>query len=345
MAISEFFTQPDNPVPAGGTCSLVTASDGVRIRVGTWKPMGKKASPGTVLVINGRAEFIERWFETIQELRKRGFHVVTFDWRGQGGSDRLTGNPRKGHVRRFGDYQRDLAAVLAGPMQAMPQPHFGLAHSMGAALALEASAMGKLPLARLVALAPMLGLSMVEHPAWVKTIAACLDWIGLGRSFIPGGGATSISTKPFADNRLTGNEACYARNAALAAAAPHLSIGDPTIRWAHEAFRFMARMNDPNMPLKVTVPVLVIAAGDDPVVATPAVERFASRLKTGSALVIARSRHEIVMENDIIRQAFWAAFDAFVPGETIRFVDAGDSAVVAGMSQQGQNLVMPSGVT
>ena len=340
MATDEFFLHPDNPLPATGMCSLVTASDGVRIRVGTWKPTGRQVSRGTVLVINGRAEFMERWFETIQELRRRGFHVVSFDWRGQGGSDRLTGNPRKGHVRRFADYRRDLAAIFAGPMQAMPRPHFGLAHSMGAALALEASAMGKLPLARLVALAPMLGLSMVEHPVLAKAVAATLDWLGLGASYIPGGGATTISTKPFADNRLTGDEARYTRNSHLATAAAHFSIGDPTIRWVHEGFRFMARMDDSNMPLKVGVPVLVIAAGDDPIVATPVVERFASRLKTGSALVIARSRHEIVMETDAIRAAFWAAFDAFIPGETIRFADPGESSA----SQQGENLVVASRV-
>lgn len=337
MAVSEFFLHPDNPLPATGQCSLVTTKDGIRIRIGQWKPFGKKISNGTVLLINGRAEFIERWFETIQDLRRRGFHVLTFDWRGQGGSDRLTRNPRKGHVRRFADYHHDLAAVIAA-MQGMPKPHFGLAHSMGAALALEASAQGKLPLSRLVALAPMVGLSMVENPVLAKGLAATLDTFGFGKSYIPGGGATSISTKPFAGNRLTGNEARYTRNSALASAASHLSVGDPSIRWVHEAFRFMARMRDNNMPLKVTVPLLVIGAGGDRIVATPAVERFSSRLKTGSALIIPRSQHEIVMETDEIRAAFWAAFDAFIPGEPILLEDEAGSA---GASEQGQNLIMP----
>jgi lysophospholipase len=76
-------------------------------------------------------------------------------------------------------------------------------------------------------------------------------------------------------------------------------------------------MNDPNMPLKVTVPTLVIAAGADPIVDPKVVERFASRLKTGSALVLPAARHEIVMETDELREAFWSAFDAFIPGETI----------------------------
>jgi lysophospholipase len=317
MAIADLFSHADNPVPASAQCDIVRAKDGVALRVARWKPAGRKPSRGTVLVISGRAEFIERWFETIQDLRRRGFHVLSFDWRGQGGSDRLTANPKKGHVRRFSDYQRDLAAIIAGPLAAMPQPHFILAHSMGAALCLEAASQGRLPVKRMVALAPMLGLSMVKNSEMAAMVAAVCDWMGLGRGFIPGGGATSISTKPFKGNRLTSDPTRYARNAALAADAAHLSVGDPTVRWVHEAFRFMHRMNDPNLPLQVTVPTLVIAAGHDPIVDAKVVERFASRLKTGSALVLPTARHEIVMEVDAIRDAFWAAFDAFIPGETI----------------------------
>jgi lysophospholipase len=62
------------------------------------------------------------------------------------------------------------------------------------------------------------------------------------------------------------------------------------------------------------VPTLVVAAGADPVCGTPEIERFAARLKAGHALVIPGSRHEILMERDAIREQFWAAFDAFVPG-------------------------------
>jgi lysophospholipase len=50
------------------------------------------------------------------------------------------------------------------------------------------------------------------------------------------------------------------------------------------------------------------------VCATPVIERFAARLKGGHAIVIPGARHEILMERDAIRDEFWAAFDAFIPG-------------------------------
>jgi lysophospholipase len=77
----------------------------------------------------------------------------------------------------------------------------------------------------------------------------------------------------------------------------------------------MARLARPEVPLAITMPTMVIAAGDDPVVSLPAIMRFTARLKTGTALVIPGARHEILHETDEVRQQFWAAFDAFIPGE------------------------------
>jgi lysophospholipase len=315
MALSELLGTNAFPVPTQGQVAVLTASDGVGIRTARWRPTARKGPKGTVVVMGGRAEFIERYSEVIIELRRRGFHVVAFDWRGQGGSDRSTGNARKGHVRRFPDYLLDIDTVMTGIMPKMPKPWFGLAHSMGAALCLEAARVGRLPLSRLVALAPMIGLSMVVRPRLAQVSAFLLDKLFLGKSFVPGGGETSIATKPFAGNRLTGDAARYARNADLSAQRPELAVGDPTIRWVQEAFAFMKHMSDPATPLDIRLPTLVIAAGADPVVSTPAVERFAARLKTGLALVLPGSRHEILHETDDIRAKFWAAFDAFIPGE------------------------------
>ena len=76
----------------------------------------------------------------------------------------------------------------------------------------------------------------------------------------------------------------------------------------------MKRFADPRYAIKIRLPTLIVAAGADPVCATPATERFAARLKAGTLIVIPGARHEILMERDAIREQFWAAFDAFIPG-------------------------------
>jgi lysophospholipase len=331
MAEAELFADPGYPVPGHGKVWFATTRDGARLRLASWRPTVRPVR-GTVVLVQGRAEFIERYSETIADLRRRGFHVLAFDWRGQGGSQRFVRRERKGHIGWLRHYESDLALAMAEMREKLPAPYFVLAHSMGAALCLDAARHGALPVSRMVALAPMLGLTMIERPGLANRLASLLFWLGLGRFFVPGGGDTAISTKPFEGNRLTGDAIRYARNSALSTAARHLSIGDPTIAWVNTAFRLMARLNAPSAAREVRVPTLVIAAGRDPVVSTPAIERFAARLKTGSALVLPAARHEILMESDAIRAQFWAAFDAFIPGE--------DQALTASTGEKAERGLM-----
>ena len=58
---------------------------------------------GVCVLLNGQTEFIEKYFEVIDELRGRGFAVATMDWRGQGDSGRMTKDSRKSFV---GDFTR-----------------------------------------------------------------------------------------------------------------------------------------------------------------------------------------------------------------------------------------------
>ncbi|HEY8564115.1 MAG TPA: alpha/beta hydrolase [Beijerinckiaceae bacterium] len=315
-----FVETPGNPVPEGAALDRVITADGVSLRVAHW-PATVPEPRGTVCVMQGRAEFIEKYFEVVGELRERGFAVVTFDWRGQGLSDRLVRNSRKGHIGSFEEYRRDIEAVRERVLEPLlPHPHFTLAHSMGGALALWGAKEGWLPFKRVVAVAPMISIALVNRPRAARALALTLTLLGLGRSFIPGGGETSISTKPFAGNRLTSDPERYARNGQAAAAIGEGAIGDPTVGWIQAAFRFMQRLAEPRFALEIRLPTLIIAAGTDPICSTPAIERFASRLKAGHAIVLPGARHEILMERDPIRARFWAAFDAFIPGsdETFR---------------------------
>lgn len=303
-----------NPVPSAARCFAIRTADGISLRLAQW-PASSMPIQGTVLLLQGRAEFIEKYFETVDHFRDRGFDVVSFDWRGQGGSERLARNPKKGHVRRFSDYFLDLDAVFV-EMEgwASPRPWFSVAHSMGAAVLLSRLGRGETPVLRAALTSPMIGFSPKIAPRYATAIATMLSGFGLGRSFVPGGGPGSIIARPFEHNRLTTDLARYERNAAVLTEAPDLVIGDPTVDWAASACHMMRGLSDPNFPRRIGTPLLVLASGDDRVVLTQATERFASRLKTGSAIVIVGARHELLMESDFFRDQALAAIDAFIPG-------------------------------
>ena len=137
---------------------------------------------------------------------------------------------------------------------------------------------------------------------------------GLGGSYVPGGGGALTGSEPFVNNPLTSDPVRYARNAAIIEEDPTLGLGSPTVAWADTAFSAMRGFRASNYPLEIRQPILMLAASNDTIVSTSAIEEFAYHLRAGSHLVIAGSKHEILQEQDRYRAQFWAAFDAFVPG-------------------------------
>jgi lysophospholipase len=303
---------PENPAPPGGTEEHIRAADGVRLRTARWAP----ASPiGTVVLLGGRGEFIEKYFEVIGELLTRGFAVAAMDWRGQGGSDRALRNAHKGHVDDFSQFESDLDALVTKVLKrACPRPWIGLSHSMGAAVLIGAASSGRCPLERLALTSPMIAIKGVSHRGGVRAVIAALDRLGMGGAFAPGSGGENQWLASFAGNVFTSDEGRFARVAKLVVACPDLRLGGPTIGWTHAAFRHMSRVDRSEFPRAALPPMLIVAAGADRVTDTSATIRLASRLGAARLVVIEGAQHEILIERDVLRAKFWTAFDQFVAG-------------------------------
>ena len=311
----ELISTPDNPVPEGALVSAVGAADGIYLRIARWTPPGPQPL-GTICVFTGRGEFIEKYFETIGELVARNFVVVAMDWRGQGLSGRELDNSRKGHIDDFSLFERDLDALEKQVLQFLcPRPWYALAHSMGGAILISKAHAGTAPFDRIVLTAPMVDLYGLKFPRLTRGFAEVMDILGFGAAFIPGGKPGSEMSKPFANNVLTSDAGRHARNAGIVAAAPHLAVGDPTIGWVNAAFRLMNRFAEIDYPRQTRTPILIVAAGNDRIISTPALARFANRLKAGFIVTLPGAEHEILQETNAIREQFWAAFDAFIPGQ------------------------------
>jgi lysophospholipase len=306
---------PTNPVPRGAVSGLVRTPDGIDLRYARFPPT-RPAIRGTVIILHGRAEFIEKYFETVGDLRRRAFAVVAFDWRGQGGSGRLLHNPRKGHVRDFEDYVTDFRTVLNEvALPDCPPPYYVLAHSTGGAVALLASGRVRSQVERMILTAPLLALRRVA-PHRMERLTGLAHYVGLGESFLPGSGATLLQTRPFADNQVTSDPDRYARTVAILDKDPSLGIGGATIGWLNAAMRAARRIAEPDFAAEVPIPLLIAIAGADTVVSNPAIERLSMRLRTGAHVRVPGAKHEILMEQDKFRDQFWAAFDAFIPGRS-----------------------------
>jgi lysophospholipase len=318
-----------NPVPSGAVTGTFTARDGLSIRYARWDTTAPRRL-GTVCLFHGQGEYIEKYFETVTDLRRRGFAVATMDWRGQGGSSRMLKNPLKGHVETFAHYDADIVTFMSEiVLPDCPPPFYCLAHSMGGHIVLRLTQTKACWWDRMVLSAPMISFAGSQNRnAAVSAIAGIATFLGLGDSFAPGSKANAPETQVFEGNELTSDRLRFERAQEIVQAAPHLAVGAPTFGWVTAASGSIKAINSAGFMESVKVPVLIVAAGNDRIVSTAAVERFASRVKNCTHIVLAGSRHEVLQERDQLREQFWAAFDAYIPGSTSTL--RGPGAMAAG---------------
>src|SRR5262245_59221840 len=298
-----------NPVPGGVIVGELEAYDGIKLRYARWEAT-RGPRRGTVCLFGGRGEFIETYFEVVADLRRRGFAVASMDWRGQGGSARPLSNPRKGHVKSFEQYDRDLFRFMKEiVLPDCPPPFTALAHSMGANILIRNAGKPGSWFERMVLTAPMLAFNdaKVGYPQWVaRGYAEVGAALGFGRFYSHGGSDHAEEQLAFDANALTSDRERWSRNKSVLDTAPDLALGSPTIGWLRSAYRSMATLSEPSYAARVEVPMLLFAAGNDRIVATRSIEEFGVRLKLGTQILLPGSRHEILQEADPIRMRFWA---------------------------------------
>jgi len=290
----------------GGTVGTLNAP--VPLRVGWWAPADGEPARGTIILAVGRAEFIEVYAETVRDLLARGYTVVAFDFRGQGGSHRRAA--RGGHVDRFEDYVEDLAAVVRfANQEALPRPYHIVGHSMGALVALLAAPALEREVERMVLAAPLLEVVGLPAPAGLLSAAARLGtFAGLARRPVDN---PVSSPRPFAGNRLTSDRDRFEAVKRLVDENPDLVSGPPTIGWVSAAFRAMQTVRRrAGRPLPI--PSLFVASGQDAIVSTAAIVRFARATPGAGLVTVPGARHQILLERDGLRNLFFAALDAYL---------------------------------
>ena len=294
--------------PADAEVRGVPTTDGVALRVARWRGGTTRPVRGTVVLLHGRSEFVEKYYEVVGELLARDWAVVTFDWRGQGLSTRPLANPMKGHVEDFAEFSSDLLFVHEQlVLPDMPGPYVLLGHSMGGHCALRFLQEYPGRFDRMVLCAPMLGW---EEPrsALMRAAAGVQVALGQGASYTFLGGDPDLDQLPA---ELTSDTERLARNQDYVRQFPALALGGPTWRWVQQATASIARIMRRDRLIRVKTPVLVASADKDTVV-SPAKHRLLPFLNTSFTVdSLAGAMHEILQEKDEFRNRFWASFDRF----------------------------------
>lgn len=119
-----------------------------------------------LILIHGFADHCARYRALAELLNDEGYACHRFDLRGHGRSE-----GKRGHIYRYGDYLRDLAAFRHKVDAEHPfdGPTFILAHSYGALIAASATIQSANGITGLVLSSPFLA-AAIQIPAWKRVI-------------------------------------------------------------------------------------------------------------------------------------------------------------------------------
>lgn len=307
-------------LPTGGQLSFVKMQDGTKLRMGRWDARGRTYR-GAVMLLQGRAEFIEKYYETINDFLDRGYAVLTFDWRGQGMSDRGPHGRVIDHIENFTQRIDDLEYVrqrfFSGKLQG---PHYAVAHSMGGHILLRHMLRFPKAFERYVAMAPMLGIAPGPIPEWLLRFITNLavKW-GYGtRYMLTQKAVRDVMEREIAGARLTRDKSRLHDSYQAREANPDLHLGGVSFGWMKAVFRSCDKLIAQAHENKDKMPLLIFLAGDEQLVDNGKTREFAEALPAHNCLLIEDARHELFKETDDVRRDVFGKIMRF-----LRAIDAG----------------------
>ena len=282
--------------------------DGVQHRYAVARVENAK---GTIVLLHGFSEFIEKFFELIRDLNAAGYHVYSFDWRGQGKSARYF--PDNIEQVYHDGFDKDAQNLRYFVETVVPHdlPRFALAHSMGGHITmLTLHAYPDLFQAAALS-APMVAFPL-PYPRWLARIVLnVMRLFRLQKRTVGEGGHWRYKAPPLENDprsrdperRLVQYKWCEADEG--------LRMGDITFQWVYHALKSVITLGDKGFLEGVKTPLLIGKAEMDQIVDNAAIDRAARRLPNARVVTLKGAQHELLMERDHIRDEFLSETLAF----------------------------------
>lgn len=261
-------------MPPPDSEETVVAADGTKLHLERFLPAGPRR--GVLVFVHGFSAHIGNFRHLGRASADAGLATTLFDCRGHGRSE-----GRRGYVRRFSDYAADLQPILEAARALQPGLPVALAgHSQGAIVCLDYLFGGaRPPVDRLVLVAPFFRIEL-KVPLWKVVAGKALDRVW--PTFTEG-------------NELKGQDVTRNPEAVAEFSRDPLVHHVASARWFGEIRRAQTRVIDAAPSL--TTPTLMMVAGQDRVVSSPAALDFARAAgRAVEVRVYANLFHEMFLE-------------------------------------------------
>ena len=306
------YVELDNfQLPKNGNLFYISSFDKFKIRIGVWENIdSNKETRGTVLLQQGHNEFIEKYFEVIDEFLKRGFNVISFDWRGQGLSGRIIKDKNKSYIESYDTHDQDLKYIL----NTIIKPHFqkpliGVGHSMGGCLMLSAFYEHNNEFDLGILSCPMLGF---KNEIFLKFLSSMGNFLSSSESYLIGSKPNMGKETPFNENQLTSDEFRYNRTLKMVRKNPNLRLWGVTNAFAKSVIKRLNIIRHSDLIKKIDIKLLVINSLNDEVVDSNKTLSTLKKLQNCQIKNFNNSKHEIFMEKDKERIKLWKYIDNFL---------------------------------
>lgn len=271
---------------------------------------------GTIVLLHGFSEGIDKFRETVYYLVKSGYHVWQLQQREHGRSMRSTTDPSVIHITDFRDLVRDVKVFVRGIVKKSPltdpEKLYLFGHSMGGgagACYLEAYPED---FKKAVLSSPMLEVTSAPIPLTLaKGFANLLVAMGKGAARMPG--AQPFSPEPDFENSCASCPERYAYWFEQMKAEPAYQMCIPSVATILQFFRLTQFAGQERMCEKVRAQVLLMQAGKDNMVLPGGQEAFIRQIgDLGRIVRFSEAKHEIYLSTDDILEEYWKEILAFL---------------------------------
>ena len=301
-------------MPDDWVWDMFASDDGVKMRFG--QTGNVNSARATVILVPGYTATMDMYGEQVADIAARGYHVMGFDLRGQGGSERTRpGQPEKLLIDNFRRYSNDLSLFIETLDLPEDRPVILMGMSFGGHVSFRVGGENADLIDGLILLAPALRPNSGEKSfEEVERLLKIGDVLGKDARYVPG----SSNWKPWSEGNLlhASIELCSSSvkrlpmRDAVFTLRPEQRVGGVTFNWGREFYRSSRFVLQPGYPEAIDLPVTMIHAELDNLVDTDANKTVCNtRMSDCVSLPLAGTGHCLTQETDPVLDRIYQALD------------------------------------
>ncbi len=279
------------------------------------KSAAANPSMGSVLILVGWGEWIEKYTDVIRNWNERGYDVVIAEWRGQGKSSRFLMDRNKTWLPSFDLLVDDLERLFRTELLDAKKVIL-FCHSMGAHIGLRwylgrgrkyASIKG------IILTSPLHQFKSAPIPPLAaRVIISVAAWLGFDQAYAIGQKDFDQAAGDFASNPLTTDETAFNAMKAQLVSDPSLKVGGITYGWLYALLQSAKRLELDLSRGAPRIAYMVMGPNNDPLVDEKSFALISSMLPNCTTHYLAGAKHELVQEAPALRAQAWRWVDDFL---------------------------------